>query len=81
MRYSVLPPRSDSTGWKLVDDRGDIVFTGNQQACEEWLDLADLLHAKSGPSTDSETFPDAIRLPIFERAVALLRGLWRDGPE
>jgi hypothetical protein len=80
VRYSVLLPRCDSPGWKLVDDRGDIVFTGNQQNCEEWLDLADMRHATSGSSTGSGTLPKAIRLPFFNNAVALLRGLWSDGP-
>lgn len=42
MPYSVMLPRGESSIWRIVDDRGAVVFTGPYRQCEEWLDLADM---------------------------------------
>jgi hypothetical protein len=41
MRYSVLEPRGNSSTWRILDDRGGVVFSGLSRECEELLDLAD----------------------------------------
>lgn len=77
MLYSVLPPRSDSPGWKVLDDRGEILFSGSQLLCEEFLDLADLRAAsRSLPPLPLEDRMK--RLPLFDRASFLLRRFWRE---
>jgi hypothetical protein len=70
VRYSVVRPGGDSPGWQLVDERGEIVFSGHQQDCEEWLDLADLRRSTSDSSAGGGTAPDAIHLPIAEQCIA-----------
>ena len=73
MPYSVLPPEYNSLHWTIVDDRGDAVFSGQQEQCAEWLELADF----SGTAGDwpPERITDVVmtRLKIFELATALLR--------
>jgi hypothetical protein len=58
MSYSVMLPRGESSIWRIVDDRGGVVFTGAYSQCEEWLDLADMRRSTGGsdstiqPSTE-----------------------------
>lgn len=78
MRYSVLPPRSDSPGWKIVDDRGEIVCSGLQHDCEEWLDLDDLRNAMSRSAAAAPLVPTTDRLPVFDQATSLLSRFWSD---
>jgi hypothetical protein len=70
VRYSVVRPEGDSSGWQLVDERGEIVFSGHQQDCEEWLDLADMRRSMSESSEGGGTEPDAIHLPIADHCIA-----------
>lgn len=70
MRYSVVRPGGDSPGWHLVDERGEIVFSGQQQDCEEWLDLADMRRSMSDSSAGGGTALDAIHLPIADQYIA-----------
>jgi len=76
--YSVLPPQSDSPNWKVLDDRGDVVFWGLRQQCEEWLDLADCRAETFGETAEHPMEGVTTRLPIFELASALLRRFRRD---
>jgi len=81
VRYSVLLPPVDSSIWKILDERGDVVFAGDKQQCEEWLDLADFSETLAGRPTEQilggvtnrVTGGISNRLPIFELATALLR--------
>jgi hypothetical protein len=78
MTYSVQLPRRKSPQWKILDDRGDIVFSGSQQICEEFLDLADSREAASGRPPRHATNEVTTRLSIFGLAAGLLRRFWGD---
>lgn len=78
MLYSVLTPRNGSPFWKILNDRGEIVYSGSHQQCEEWLDLADLREATRSQPTAHVTDRVLTRLPLFELAATLLRRSWDD---
>lgn len=78
MVYSILSPRSDSPGWKIIDEPGFIVCSGTQTQCEEWLDLADYHAAASRSVPLTSPCRDTSRLPIFELASAFLGRLWNE---
>jgi hypothetical protein len=73
MPYSVLPPPSGSPNWMIIDESGEVVFSGQHEHCEEWLDLADFSKAVGGWSPGRVTDAVMDRLKIFELATALLR--------
>lgn len=77
MRYTILPPNSNSTTWEILDDRGEIVFSGLHQQCEEWLDLADLNETvRIGQRV--HTTDQTPRRPIYNLAASLLGSFWED---
>jgi hypothetical protein len=73
MPYSVLQPESDSPNWTILDDRGEAVFSGHQEQCEEWLDLAEFSGAAGEWPPERITDVVLTRLQILELATALLR--------
>lgn len=76
--YSVVTPQNGSPIWKVLNRRGDLVYSGSHQQCEEWLDLMDMraasLRLPPQEPVDRVTTP----LPIFELACALLRRFWKE---
>ena len=52
MSYSVALPRDKSSMWKILDNRGAVVFAGFYRQCEEWLDLADRRASSGGGLRD-----------------------------
>jgi hypothetical protein len=52
LHYSVLVPRGNSPNWKVLDDRGAVVFIGHYRDCEEWLDLATMRESARGRLPD-----------------------------
>jgi hypothetical protein len=52
MPYSVALPRGASSLWKILDNRGTVVFAGFYRQCEEWLDLADMRASSGGGLRD-----------------------------
>ena len=73
-----MPLPGNLLNWKILDERGDVVFCGHQRQCEEWLDMVYFSETTDSRSPGSATDEPTNPLPLFELASALLRGYWMD---
>jgi len=49
---SILVPRGNSPNWKILDDRGVVVFIGEYRDCEELLDWVAMHESARGRLPD-----------------------------